>query len=276
VIPTLATLGLPAQLESLAALRDGLVLVAGATGSGKSTTLAAVLGLINAARPVHIVTLEDPVEYVHEPRRATLSQRELGSDFADFATGLRSALRQAPQVILVGELRDAETAGIGLKAAETGHLVFATVHGVDAGQALGRLAGMFEAHERRLARSRLADVLRFVVGQRLLPRAAGGRVAAVEIMGQSLRVAELVRSGESTNATFRQAIAEGTAYGWQSFDQHLVALFERGVIARETALGYASETAEVSRGLDRVRAARGEETSTLGPLRMAREPGRPR
>lgn len=272
-IPTLAGLGLPDALEQLAALRDGLVLVTGATGSGKSTTLAAVLGRINDTRPVHVVTLEDPIEYAHEPRRATINQRELGNDFPSFAVGLRAALRQAPKVIMVGEVRDAETVAIGLKAAETGHLVLATLHSVDAGQAVGRLVGMFDPAEQRLARNRLAEVLRFVVCQRLLPRPGAGRVAAVEIMGHSLRVRELIREGEGAEATFHQAIAEGRAYGWQTFDRHLVELFERGLIGADVALAYASERAEVSHGIDAVHAARGEETSTLGTLEMERGRG---
>ncbi|MHB8837244.1 MAG: type IV pilus twitching motility protein PilT [Candidatus Methylomirabilia bacterium] len=267
-IPTLADLGLPAALEAIAGLNDGLVLVTGATGSGKSTTLAAVIGLINATRPVHIVTLEDPVEYAHPQRRATVNQRELGADFSTFAAGLRAALRQAPKVIMVGELRDAETIEIGLKASETGHLVLATLHTIDAGQAIGRLAGMFGPTEQRQVRSRLAEVLRLVVAQRLLPRAGGGRVAAVEIMGQSLRVRDLIREGEGSDATFRQAIAEGRSQGWQSFDQHIVGLFERGLVGTEAALAHASDRAEVARGLDRVRSSRGEETSSLGALEM--------
>jgi len=272
-IPTLAQLGLPPALEGIAALRDGLVLVTGATGSGKSTTLAAVIGMINGSRPVHIVTLEDPVEFAHPPLRATVSQRELGSDFPSFAAGLRSALRQAPQVIMVGELRDHETVEIGLKAAETGHLVLATLHSVDAGQAVGRLAGIFNPSEERLVRNRLAEVLRFVVSQRLLPRLGGGRVAAVEIMGQSLRVRELVREGEGAETTFRQAIAAGRSQGWQTFDQHIVDLFANGLLGAETALGFASERAEVSRGIDRLRSSRGQETSTLGALEMECPPG---
>jgi twitching motility protein PilT len=272
-IPTLADLDLPAALAGIAALHDGLVLVTGATGSGKSTTLAAVIGMINATRPVHIVTLEDPVEFAHPPRRATVNQRELGTDFPTFAAGLRSALRQAPKVIMVGELRDAETVGIGLKAAETGHLVLATLHAIDAGQAIGRLAGVFHPSEQRLARNRLAEVLRFVVAQRLLPRAGGGRVAAIEIMGQSLRVRDLIREGEGADATLGQAIAAGRSQGWQSFDQHVVELYERGLVGAEAALAHASDRAEVARGVDRVRACRGEETSTLGALQMERGPG---
>jgi twitching motility protein PilT len=270
-IPTLAELVLPASLAGLAALHDGLVLVTGATGSGKSTTLAAVIGLINALRPVHIVTLEDPVEFVHSPEQATINQRELGADFPTFADGLRSALRQAPKVIMVGELRDAESVEIALKAAETGHLVLTTLHTIDAGLAVGRIAGLFGQGEQRLVRNRLAEVLRFVVAQRLLPRVGGGRVAAIEIMGQSLRVRELVREGEGAEATFHQAIVEGSSYGWQTFDQHIVDLFESGLISAETALAYASELADVQRGIDRIRSSRGEETSTLGTLQMERD-----
>jgi len=270
-IPTLAALGLPPALAASAALHDGLLLLTGATGSGKTTTLAAVIGLINATRPVHVVTLEDPVEFVHHPLQATVNQRELGTDFPTFAVGLRSALRQAPKVIMVGELRDAETVEIGLKAAETGHLVLATLHTIDAGQAVGRLVGMFDQREQRLVRNRLADVLRTVVGQRLVPRVGGGRVAAVEIMGESLRVRELIREGETPDNTFHQAITDGRAYGWQTFDQHLVELYEHGLVSAESAIAYATEHAEVARGVDRLRASRGEETSTLGRLEMARD-----
>ena len=272
-IPTLAGLDLPATLERIAALHDGLVLVTGATGCGKTTTLAALIGIINATRPVHVVTLEDPVEFAHPQQRATINQRELGTDFSTFAVGLRSALRQAPKVIMLGEMRDAESVGIGLKAAETWHLVLATLHTIDAGQAIGRLAGIFPESEQRLVRNRLAEVLRFVVAQRLLPREGGGRVAAIEIMGQSLRVRDLIREGEGAETTFHQAIIEGHSYGWQSFDRHIVELFERGLIGAESALAYASDRAEVSRGIDRVRSRRGEETSTLGTLEMERDPG---
>ena len=272
-IPTLADLELPPSLEGVAALHDGLVLVTGATGCGKSTTLAAVIGVINATRPVHVVTLEDPVEYAHPQQMATVNQRELGVDFSTFAAGLRSALRQAPKVILIGEMRDAETVEIGLRAAETGHLVLATLHSIDAGQAISRLAGGFPPSEQRLVRNRLAEVLRFVITQRLLPRPGGGRVAAVEIMGQSLRVRDLIREGEGAETTFHQAIAEGRSRGWQTFDQHLVELFGRGLVGAEAAFAYASDRAEVTRGIDQIRSARGEETSTLGTLQMESGPG---
>src|SRR4030095_12651894 len=157
--------------------------VTGATGSGKSTTLAAVLNDINHTRPIHVITLEDPVEFVHPHHMATFNQRELGSDFDSFATGLRAALRQAPKVILVGEMRDRETVQIALSAAETGHLVFSTLHTIDAGQTINRILGMFETDEQEQLRARLADTIRWVVSQRLVPRISGGRVLVNEIMG---------------------------------------------------------------------------------------------
>lgn len=275
--PTLERLGLPAALGAIPALENGLVLVAGATGTGKSTTLAALVERVNATRAVHVVTLEDPVEYVHAHRRATVSQRELGTDFPSFAEGLRAALRQAPRVILVGELRDPASVEVGLKAAETGHLVLATLHTVDAGQTVGRLTGMFPPEERPLVRSRLAQVLRFVVAQRLLPREGGGRVAALEVMGTSLRVRELILDGEGPERTFAQAIADARHLGWQSFDQHVVDLFSRREISAETALAWCSDRGAVAKEVDRIRNARGEDTSGLGNLEMAappRPPGR--
>lgn len=267
-IPTIAKLGLPPVLSQIAPLTNGLVLVTGATGSGKSTTLAAVLDSINQTRDVHVVTLEDPIEFVHPHKRATMNQREQGEDFSTFSQGLRSALRQAPKVILVGEMRDADTVEIALKAAETGHLVLSTLHTIDAGQTIQRIAGMFDAQVEHLVRVRLAEVLRFVVGQRLLPRIGGGRVAALEVMGSSLRIRELIQQGESADDTFYTAISEGRGYGWQSFDQHIVEHFAADRIDAETALSYASDRGIVGRALDSVRAKRGIDTSSLGSLEM--------
>ena len=164
-----------------------MAFVTGATGSGKSTTLAAILNEINARHPYHVVTLEDPVEFVHPQLKATFNQRELGLDFDSFANGLRAALRQAPKVILVGEMRDRETVEIGLSAAETGHLVLSTLHTMDAGQSINRIIGMFDLEEERLVRIRLADTMKWIISQRLLPKVGGGRVAAFEIMGNSLQ-----------------------------------------------------------------------------------------
>ncbi|MGE3165256.1 MAG: type IV pilus twitching motility protein PilT [Planctomycetota bacterium] len=270
-IPSLEDLGLPTALQEIAELRNGLVLVTGATGSGKTTTLAALVDRVNATRAVHVVTLEDPVEFVHAHKVATVNQRELGKDFSDFAGGLRAALRQAPKVILVGEMRDRMTLEIGLKAAETGHLVLSTLHTIDAGQTIGRVVGMFDQAEQGPVRSRLAEALRRVVSQRLLPRAGGGRVAAIEIMGSSLRTRQLIREGENENCTFRQVIAENRSQGWQTFDQHIVELFEQGLITAEIARSFASDPAIVGRALDSVRSQRGEDTSGLGELHMVNQ-----
>jgi len=196
-IPTLEEMKLPGAFRKMTAERNGIILVTGATGSGKSTSLAAVLNEINETKSVHVVTLEDPVEFVHSQKQATFNQRELGMDFDSFASGLRAALRQAPKVILVGEMRDRESVEIGLSAAETGHLVLTTLHTVDAGQTINRIVGMFEQEEEKQIRVRLADTVRWIACQRLLPKQGGGRIAAFEIMGSNLRVKETILNGES-------------------------------------------------------------------------------
>lgn len=206
VIPTLTTLNFPEILQQIPREKTGLVLVTGATGSGKSTTLAAVLNEINLSKSVHIVTLEDPVEFVYPSVRATFNQREQGTDFDCFSSGLRAALRQAPKIILVGEMRDRETVSIALSAAETGHLVVSTLHTIDAGQTINRILGMFEPEEQDQIRMRLADSLRWVVSQRLVPRIGGGRHALLEIMGSNLRTQETIRLGESEGKSFYEII----------------------------------------------------------------------
>src|SRR5438045_7618387 len=218
IIPTLEWLKFPDIIKQIPREKTGLVLVTGATGSGKSTTLAAVLNEINHTKPVHIITLEDPVEFVHPHDQATFNQRELGSDFDTFASGLRSALRQAPKVILVGEMRDRETVKIALSAAETGHLVLSTLHTVDAGQTINRICGMFETEEQEQVRMRLADTLRWVVSQRLVPKLGGGRYALLEIMGSNLRTQETVRLGETEGKTFYEIIEASQPFGWKTFD----------------------------------------------------------
>src|SRR6201999_1568990 len=195
-IPTLEKLGLPEIIRLVPREKTGLVLVTGATGSGKSTTLAAVLNEINTSKPVHIITLEDPVEFVHPHHMATFNQRELGTDFDNYSNGLRAALRQAPKVILVGEMRDRETVKIALSASETGHLVLSTLHTVDAGQTINRILGMFETEEQEQIRLRLSDTLRWVVSQRLVPKIGGGRYALMEIMGNNMRTKETIVQGE--------------------------------------------------------------------------------
>src|ERR1051326_6735566 len=202
VIPTLESLKFPEIIKSIPREKTGLVLVTGATGSDKSTTLAAVLNEINHTKAVHIITLEDPVEFVHPHDAATFNQRELGTDFDTFSNGLRAALRQAPKVILVGEMRDRETVKIALSAAETGHLVLSTLHTVDAGQTINRILGMFETEEQEQIRLRLADTLRWVISQRLVPKIGGGRHAILEIRGANLRTKETIVQGESEGKSF--------------------------------------------------------------------------
>lgn len=270
-IPTIAGLNLPPVFRRMPKELNGFILVTGATGSGKSTTLAALLRQINEERRVHVVTLEDPIEFEHQHLQATFNQRELGNDFDTFANGLRAALRQAPKVILVGEMRDRETMEIGLTAAETGHLVMSTLHTVDAGQAINRCLGMFDKDEQTQIRYRLVDTIRWVVGQRLLPKIGGGRVAALEVMGRNLRVSDAILNGESEGKTFYDIIEDGHALGMQTFDQHILELYQQGVITEETAMAYCSRKSAMNRGLDQVKTAKGEQTTKIVGLGMDQE-----
>ena len=267
-IPTLDDLKFPAIFKELPREKTGLILVTGATGSGKSTTLAAVLDEINRTKPVHIVTLEDPVEYLHHHQKATFNQRELGQDFDTYASGLRAALRQAPKVILVGEMRDRETVKIALSAAETGHLVLSTLHTINAGETVNRILGMFEPEEQEQVRIRLADSLRWVVSQRLVPRISGGRHALIELMGSNLRTQEAIRLGESEGKTFYEIIEASYTFGWRTFDNACLEAFENGVITEETAELYCTKRSVVSRGIDNLKKARGEMSATANTLRM--------
>lgn len=267
-VPTVKEMNLPEVFYKIAMERNGIVIFTGATGTGKTTSLAALLSEINKEKSVHIVTLEDPVEYIHTHKKATFNQREMGKDFSSFATGLRAALRQAPKVILVGEMRDRETVEIGLSAAETGHLVFTTLHTVDAGQTINRILGMFSIEEENQIRIRLADTLRWVVCQRLLPKIGGGRVAAFEILGTSLRVKDSILHGESEGKTYYDMMEASTAFGWTTFDNYIVGLFEKGLISEETAIGYASRRSIVGRGIDVVKSSRGEATSKIDKLEI--------
>jgi twitching motility protein PilT len=211
------------------------------------------------------------VEFVHPHQMSTFNQRELGKDFNTFAAGLRSALRQAPKVILVGEMRDRETMEIGLTAAETGHLVLSTLHTVDAGQTINRILGMFEQDEQPQIRNRLVDTIRWIVCQRLLPKEDGGRVAAMEILCTNLRVKDLIIHGESENKTFYDIIEAGSTLGMQTFDRNILALYEQGLISERTALSYCSRRTAVSRGLDQIKASRGESTTSITGLKMKEE-----
>ena len=269
-IPTIDERGLPKTLHQIAKEKNGIVFVTGATGSGKTTSLAAILDEINETRSVHVVTLEDPVEYQHPHKRSTFNQRELGMDFDSYANGLRAALRQAPKVILVGEMRDRETVEIGLTAAETGHLVLTTLHTIDAGSTINRILGMFTREDEQQIRIRLADCLRWVVCQRLLPRVGGSRVATFEILGTSLRVKDVVLNGESEGRTYHEIMEAGNAFGMITFDQHLVGLYEQGLITQETAMAYASHRGNVGRGIDMIKSSRGETTTDIGKLEIDR------
>jgi twitching motility protein PilT len=270
-IPTLEELRLPSVLSQIAEEKNGLVLVTGATGSGKSSTLAAILDIINETKPVHVVTLEDPVEFSHKHKMATFNQRELGLDFDTFANGLRAALRQAPKVILIGEIRDRESLEIALTASETGHLVLSTLHTIDAGQTINRIIGMFEQEEERQIRLRLADTIRWIVSQRLLPKIGGGRVVAVEVMKMNIRVKDTIIHGESEGKTFYEIIDTGEAFGMQTFDKSIIKLYEDGFITEETALAYASKKAIVGRGIDMIKAQRGERTSPIKDLKLDKD-----
>ena len=269
-IPSVEDLKLPEVFKQMAHERNGIIFVTGATGSGKSTSLASTLNEVNDLRPVHIVTLEDPVEFVHHHRKATFNQREMGTDFDTFASGLRASLRQAPKIILVGEMRDRETVEIGLSAAETGHLVLTTLHTVDAGQTINRILGMFDTEEEKQIRIRLSDAIRYVVCQRLLPREGGGRVAAFEIMGKDIRVKELILEGESEGKTFYEVIESNRAFGWRTFDDSILELFQEGQVSHDTAMAYASKKAIMRRGIDRIKSARGEKVTDIDDLEVDR------
>lgn len=267
-IPSIEDLRFPKQFEKMANEKNGLILVTGATGSGKTTTLAALLNKINKDQAVHIITLEDPVEFVHTHHKATFNQRELGSDYDSFSTGLRAALRQAPKVILVGEMRDRETVEVGMSAAETGHLVMSTLHTVDAGQTINRIIGMFPKEEEQQIRTHLADTIRWIICQRLVPKVGGGRVAILEILSNSLRAKGAIINGESEGKTFYDIISNGEPYGMRTFDQHILQLLEQGLITEDTAMAYASRRATIARGIDTMRASKGERTSEIDELAM--------
>jgi len=248
-IPTLEELGLPAVVADIAMEERGLVLVTGPTGSGKSSTLAAMIGHVNAHKKIHVITIEDPIEYIHADNRSSINQREVGHDTDTFSTALRAALRQDPDVILVGEMRDVETISIAVKAAETGHMVFSTLHTVDAAKTINRIIDTFPSEQQMQLRLQLAANLKAVVSQRLLPRIDGGRVVAVEIMRSTSTVQEYIANPEKTSG-LRDIIAIGREqYGMQLFDQHLKELYQAGVISLETAVSAASSPSDFQRAL---------------------------
>ena len=268
VVPTIEALALPTIFEEIAKEKTGLVLVTGATGSGKTTTLAAILHEINEKQSVHVVTLEDPIEFIHPHLQATFNQRELGQDFDNYPNGLRAALRQAPKVILVGEMRDRATVEVALMAAETGHLVLSTLHTVDAGQSINRMLGLFSLGEEAQLRVRLADSIRYIVSQRLVPRVGGGRQLLSEIMGYNLRTRETIALGESDNRSFYEIIEASSPFGWTTFDQSILSAYEAGTITQESARLFASKKGRVTRGIDLIQKKRGLDTDAETGLRL--------
>jgi twitching motility protein PilT len=240
-VPTLETLQLPGIFRDIAKEKTGLVLVTGATGSGKTTTLAAILNEINETQGIHVVTLEDPIEFVHPCRKATFNQRELGQDFNNYPNGLRAALRQAPKVILIGEMRDYETTEIALEAAETGHLVLSTLHTIDASKTIDRIIGLYPKNEEPVIRTRLAQTFRYIVSQRLIPRADfRGRVAAVEILRSTPRTREYIEHGESEGKSLLDAMRDGKLDGMQDFDSVIKNMIEQETVSMEDGLAFAT------------------------------------
>jgi twitching motility protein PilT len=240
-IPSFEALRLPPQLAEIADIRNGVVLLTGPTGSGKSSTLAAIIDRINETKAYHIVTIEDPIEFLHSHKKSTINQREVGADTKDFASALRAALRQAPKVILVGEMRDLETAEIALEAAETGHLVLSTLHTIDASKTIDRIIGLYPKNEERIIRTRLAQTFRYIVSQRLIPTADGkGRIAAVEILKSNQRTREYIEKGETEGKTLLDAIRDGEIDGMQDFDSVIRGMIEKKLITMDDGLSFAT------------------------------------
>ena len=239
-IPSIQELGLPPAIADCATLKNGIVLVTGPTGSGKSSTLAAIIDLINSSRAEHILTIEDPIEFLHAHKKGTVHQRELHADTPTFALALRAALRQAPKVILVGEMRDRETIEIALTAAETGHLVFSTLHTIDASKTVERIVGTFEVSDQQAVRSRLAASFRYFISQRLIPKKEGGRMAIIEMLKATMRTREYIEMGEKEGKSLLDAMRDGGLDGMQYFDGELEKLVRAGTISISTALLYAT------------------------------------
>jgi twitching motility protein PilT len=249
-VPTVEELGLPPQLNEITNERNGIVLVTGPTGSGKSTTLAAILNKLNREKAIHIITIEDPIEYMHPHQMATINQREVGADTQTFALALRAALRQAPKVILVGEMRDVETISIALEASETGHLVFSTLHTIDASKTIDRIVGVFPKNEERQVRTRFSQAFKWVVSQRLVPKGGGGRLALCEVLRSTARTREYVQEGEREGKSLADAMNDGVLEGMQTFDYELERLINSGGIDREVGLSYATNRTNLALRLD--------------------------
>jgi twitching motility protein PilT len=267
-VPSIDQLKLPQILKDVSREKNGIILVTGATGNGKTTSLAAILNEVNQVADVHIVTLEDPIEFLHTHKRATFSQRELGKDFLDFATGLRAALRQAPKIILVGEIRDRETMEIALTAAETGHTVYATLHTISASLSINRIIGFFSKDEEGYVRQRLADVLRYIISQRLMPKVGGGRILATEIMGSSLRTKEAVLLGESDLRDLHEIIESSHQFGWHSFEQCLIGYYRDQRITEDTAMAYSVNKPAMRKAIDIAKKEMTQQEEGLTGLRL--------
>ncbi len=252
-VPTMEKLKLAPVFNEIIKEKNGLVFVTGGTGSGKTTTLAALLNEVNRNHEYHVVTLEDPVEFMHPQLKCTFSQREMGRDFYSFPDGLRAALRQAPKIILVGEIRDRDTMEIALTAGETGHVVYSTLHTISAGQTINRILGMFSKDEEQQVRERLAGSLRYIVSQRLVPKREGGRMLVTELMGSNLRSREAMLLGESENRRFAEIIEAGSTMGWHSFEQSLAKAFEDDLITDETALLYSVNKSLMHQRVDAIK-----------------------
>lgn len=267
-IPNFDDLHLPPQLQETAELRNGIVLVTGPTGSGKSSTLAAIVNKINQEKAFHILTIEDPIEFLHSHAKGTIHQRELHSDTPSFALALRAALRQAPKVILVGEMRDRETIEIAMEAAETGHLVFSTLHTIDASKTIERIVGVFPLADQQVIRMRFAKSFRYIISQRLLPRKGGqGRIAAIEILKSTMRTREYVERGESEGKSLVDAMRDGSTEGMQHFDAELERMVRDGTIDLQTAYAFATNAGNLRLQLADVAEAQAEGDSRNGGAR---------
>ncbi|HWD90999.1 MAG TPA: ATPase, T2SS/T4P/T4SS family, partial [Verrucomicrobiae bacterium] len=272
-IPSIEKLKLAPVFMEVIKEKTGIIFITGGTGSGKTTTLAALLNEVNLTNEVHIVTLEDPIEFLHPQIKATFSQREMGRDFFAFPDGLRAALRQAPKIILVGEIRDRETMEIALTAAETGHVVYSTLHTISAAQTINRILGMFNTDEEKQVRERLAETVRYIVSQRLVPKQSGGRLLVTELMGSNLRSREAIALGETETRRLSDIIESGGTSGWHTFEQSLIKAFEEDLISEESALLYCVNRTQMRQRLDVVqkRRATAPAASTL-KMKITEEP----
>ena len=270
-VPTMEKLKLAPVFNEIIKENTGLIFVTGGTGSGKTTTLAAMLNEVNLTHECHIVTLEDPVEFVHPQLKSVFSQREMGRDFYSFPDGLRAALRQAPKIILVGEIRDRDTMEIALTAGETGHVVYSTLHTISAGQTIQRILGMFGKDEEQQVRERLAGSLRYVISQRLVPKKEGGRMLVTELMGSSLRSREVMLLGENDSRRFNDIIEAGSTLGWHSFEQSLAKAYELDLITDETTLLYSVNKSVMRQRVDAINKS-GKVKAEAHSLKMAAAP----